>query len=49
MTKQQRKMGACSRKCTGTGSKRVSCMRTCLRSGRRPPRYHKYGKSRRSR
>lgn len=33
MTKQQRKMGACSRKCTGKGRSRSACLRSCLRGG----------------
>ena len=33
MTKQQKKMGACSRKCTGKGKQRGSCLRSCLRGG----------------
>lgn len=44
MTKQQRKMGACSRKCKGKGGKRSSCLRTCLKGGKAPK-----SKSRRSR
>lgn len=44
MTKQQRKMGACSRKCTGKGKSRPSCLRACLKGGKSPKR-----RSRRSR
>jgi hypothetical protein len=37
-TKQQKRMGVCSRKCRGKGAKRAGCLSKCLRGGKRKKR-----------